>query len=807
MIRNYIKIAWRSLIKHKLYSTVNIFGLSTGILFTLLIAAYVWSEVQVNRNLNNPGQLYLLESKWKQDGMESEFKTVSPLAKLLKDQNPDLVSNYYRWDWVSTIVSNGDKHFRDSLQIGDTTLVTMFGFPVLYGNKYKLFSQPDAVVITASRALKYFGKTDVVGKMLTIENYSGQHKNFMVTGVLKDLPYNSVTTSNVPVNASINSTFISLNNLAFFYSGADITSWDNRNLTSYIELQKGITAKMIEQPIKQLFKLNASDYINENLSIHLAGLYTYNLDANNGIVRKMTWTLSGIALFILLMAVVNFVNITIGSSASRLKEIGVRKVLGGLKKQLVFQFLTESFILVTIAVCISLCLYHLVRPYFEQVVGKELPLLSSLPIYLLGVPVILIAGIGLLAGMYPAWILSSLKSAESLKGKLSSVDKNIFIRRLLVGFQFTTAIVVFAGAIIVTQQVNYFMNTDLGFNKEQIINLALPRNWTEEGVRKMEIVRNELNKLPGVLDVSLCYSIPNRNSSNNTNFYRPGHDSTKAIPLFSFITDEKYASTFQIPIVAGRFFTDQERSFDFANIVINETATKALGWLSSADAIGNKVKMLNDSSLYTVCGVVKDYHFESKRENIKPLVFFNVESWNAYRFLSLRLKPGNPKAVINDIQTKCANLLPAVPFEYTFMDETLHKAYLAEIHLENATYTATAIAILIVLLGVIGIVSLSITKRAKEIGIRKVLGASVPHIVTLFIREFIAIILLANLIAWPIGYMIMNGWLHDYAYRIKISPDVFIWVAFILTVITCVLISLQTIKAAIANPVKSLRTE
>lgn len=807
MFRSCFTIAWRSLVRRRFYTAINIFGLSVGIVFTMLIGAYVYNEVEVNQTLRNPEQLYLLESKWKQAGMGAEFKTVAPLAKLLSEQFPDLVSNYYRWDWVSTIVSNGEKRFRDSLQIGDTSLVTMFGFPVLYGDKHHLFSLPDAVVITESKALKYFGKTDVVGEKLSIENYSGKHKDFTVTGVLKELPYNSVTVSMVPVNASVNSTFISVNNLEFFYAGVDVNSWENGNLTGYVALRNGVSPQMLDHAITQLFTTHAPAYLKENLKVHPACLNTYNLDANGGIVRKMLWTLSFIALFILLMAVVNFVNITIGNSSSRLKEIGVRKVLGGVKKQLMLQFLTESFMLVAAAVLVSLCLYQFVRAYFGQVIGKELPLLSSFPAYFFAIPVALVSAIGLLAGVYPALILSSFKAGDSLKGKLRTVNENLFVRRSLVGFQFAVAIIVFTGAIVVTQQVHYFLNTDLGFKKDQVINVALPRNWTEQGVEKMKTLRNELSRLPGVTNGSLCYSIPNRNSVNNSNIYLPSRDSASAIPVFTFITDERYASTFRIPVVAGTFFTANEAGYDSMNVVLNEKAVKSLGWDSPADAIGNAVKIPDDNTRYTVCGVVKDYHFESKREQIKPLIFMHVQNRNAYRFLSLRLAPLKVKNAISDIQSKWAVLMPSVPFEYTFMDETLHKAYLAEIHLESAAYIATAVAIIIVLLGVVGLVSLSVAKRTKEIGIRKVLGASVKHIVALFIKEFITIIVIANIVAWPIGYILMNGWLHDYAYRIKMSPEAFVWVAVILTLITCLLISLQTARTAITNPVKSLRTE
>ncbi|HEX5153731.1 MAG TPA: ABC transporter permease [Parafilimonas sp.] len=806
MIKNYFKTAWRNIVKSRFYSIVNIIGLSTGITFTLLIAVYVWSELQVNKTINNENRIFLLQSKYKTD--EGDFINAAPnlLSKTLKEQFPHLITNYYRWLWKSTVVSNGNKHFRENIQMGDTTFFSMFGFPLLYGNANTVFSKPDAVIITEEKALKIFGVKNAVGKLLTIENNEGTKHNFIVTGVLKNLPYNSVTATVAAEKKSSNSIFLPLSALKTFYGQDDAQDWENYR-TSYIRLNKNVTPKDILKPIQLVLKLNTSADVQRNLQINFLSLSDYYLDAGNGTIRKMIYALSFIALLILLMAIVNFINISIGNSTSRLKEIGLRKVFGGVKKQLVFQFLTESFILVCIAVCFAFMLYQILQPVFSSLIGKGLPSLLSLPFYFIGILVLFAATIGLLAGIYPAMILSSLKITELVNGKLKSVNENIGFKKALISFQFFIAIMVFIAAIVISKQVSYVMNTDLGFNKEQILNVPLPRNWTNDGIRKMETVRNELTELPGVIQASVNYTIPDRNSSDAPMLYRQDKDSSTAVETFGIISDDKYAETFQIPLVAGKFFEGRNIQQDSSSIVINETLVKNLGWQSAGDAIGKILYRTDGNKSYTVCGVVKDFHAESKQSVIKPLAFLNIYNGKVYRFISIKIKPGTVEQTIPGIQKKWSALIPDAPFDYSFMDETLQMTYKSELQLQKASYMATTLAIIIVLLGIIGIMALSITKRTKEIGIRKVLGASVSNILALFIKDILILIAFATSVAFPVAYLIMEQWLNNYFYRIHIGVNPFIIVVVFMIIVTVLLVCIQTIKAALANPVESLRME
>jgi putative ABC transport system permease protein len=432
--------------------------------------------------------------------------------------------------------------------------------------------------------------------------------------------------------------------------------------------------------------------------------------------------------------------------------------------------------------------------------------LFSFPFYLYFIPILLALTIGLLAGIYPALVLSSLKSSEVIKGKLTSVKENILLRKSLVAFQFCIAAIVLIGSIIISKQVNYFFSKDLGYDKEYLLSAQVPRDWSAQGVAKMETIRNEITAMPQVSNASLSWEIPNGNNGNGA-AYKAGQDSTQATYTELFTTDENYAATYKVPMAAGNFFTNKE-TYDSSKIVINETFAKTFGWKNAHDAINQQIKLQGyGNTIFTISGVVKDFHLWSMQGSIPVMTFVNVKLNPFYRYLSIRLKPGNIPDEINELQKKWSALMPGAPFEYRFMDEMLQKIYSTELQLQQAAYTSTVLALIIVLLGVVGLISLSIQKRTKEIGIRKVLGSSVAAIILLFIKEFLWVIVIGGFIAFPLGYLIMNKWLQNYAYRIHITASPFVISIVCLGLITVLIICIQTIKAAMANPVKSLRTE
>jgi ABC-type antimicrobial peptide transport system permease subunit len=763
-----------------------------------LIGAYVWSELQVNKNLRNADRQYILQSKWKNSNQGYELSTLGPLAKALRESYPDLVANYYRSDGITSNVSKGNKAFRENISIGDSTLLGMYGFHLIHGDSKTALDDPFSLVITTDKAVKYFGTTDVVGQTLTIENFSGSKHNFMITGVLNKSSKNSVIHL---LNASPNDLFVSTSNLTFFGRNMD---WQNPHIVGYIELQKGVSPKDLEKPMAYLVKQNAPE-IAASMTPFLVSVKDYYLNTNNGLVKKMLFALSAIALFILLMAIINFINMSVSRSATRMREIGIRKVLGGLKKQLMFQFLIESIILVSIATLFALSIYILTQDVFSKILGKEIPSLADFPLYFIAFPLLLILIIGFTAGIYPAFILSSLNSVTALKGRLSSIKENIWLRKSLVAFQFGTATIAFIGAIIISKQINLFLSKDLGYNKDYIVSSQVPRNWTKEGANKMENIKRELAEIPGIKSATLSYEIPNGNNGGQAPVYKPGNDSTETMATQVLISDENYLNVYQIPVEAGSFF--EGNGLDSGKVILNDTAIKMLGYNNATEAIGRQVRIPGDPTIFTIKGVTKDFHFSSMQQQIAPIIFFNVQFATQFRFLSFKIAPENLSQTINALQKKWAALMPGAPFEYNFMDDTLAKLYKSEIQLKKASYTATILALIIVLLGVLGLVSLSIQKRTKEIGIRKVLGSSATGIMSLFIKEFLIVVLIAGVLACPLAYIIMQGWLNGYAYRINITIEPFLISTALLVLLTSLLIAAQTLKAANNNPVESLRSE
>lgn len=803
MFRNYFKLALRHLSRNRLFSMINVIGLSMGIALTLLIAAYCWSEWQVNRTLTHADRQYILNSNWKLAGIGPAITTLGPLARALKENYPNLVANYYRNDAITSNISYGDKHFRGGMQVGDSTLLTMYGFPLLHGDARTALNEPFSVVITADEAIKYFGKTDVVGQSLTIENFGGSKKDFRITGVMDEPHRNSVTWL---LDGNHNHFFIPASNLAYFGRNMD---WPNIYIVSYVELQKGVKPEALAGPIERLVKANAPPSLADKLKVDVLPLSSYYFSGNGGTVEKMVYTLSYVALFILLMAMINFVNLSVRQSTARMREIGIRKVLGSLRRQLIIQFLTESVLLSVMATVFALGLYTALAPLVSGMLGKDIPALSTLPVFAWLLIFMFALVMGGVAGLYPAFRLSALASVDSLKGKTTTAGDNILLRKGLVGFQFAMAMVVLIGAIIISQQIGLFFSDRLGYDKEYIVSAQLPRDWSPQGVQRMLTRRAEFTKIPGIKDVTLSYEIPNGMNSGSRGVFREGGDSTRAIAAQTLVTDEHYADTYRIPLQAGVFFHGAGESGiqDSLRVVINETAMRALGWTAPQDAVGKRVHLFSDPQLYTISGVVKDFHFDGMQVAIAPQIFMPVTRFFLYRYFSFGLRPGNIGATMAVLQRRWSALMPGAAFEYNFMDETLQFVYTDELRLRKAADAATVLALVIVLLGIIGLLASSIQRRTKEIAIRKVIGASVPGIIRLFLREYLLLLGIAALVAAPAAYLLMRHWLEGYATRITITPWPFITALLSLGTVMVVLITLQTMRAALANPVDSLKTE
>lgn len=804
MFKNYFKIAIRHLTRHKLFSLINILCLSIGITFSIIIGVYVLNEEGVNGELKNVENQYIIKSKWKTKDMGLDITTLGPLAKTLRTEYPNLVADYYRYNPVTNVVSAGDKHFKQYIAIGDTTFVSMYGFPVLYGDPKQAFKNNNSAVITESLAQKLYGEKDALGQRISITTtVNNENQDYIVSAVLKDIPYNSVFNL-VGDKGDRLGIFVSSVGNRYYQSGDGADNWNQLFEVGMVELKKGITPKDLEIPLKQILAKYTPETIQKNLEVQLAPVKNYY--SGSDAVQKMITTLSIVAAFILLMAIINFVNINIGISSYRLKEIGLRKVFGSARKQLITQFITEALLLTFFAAIISLLLYELLRPTFANILNTTFKPFWKFSMDKFLLLFSLVFGIGFVSGIYPAFILSASNVILAVKGKIDSAEGGLVLRKTLLVIQFTLAIIVFISALFVSKQISYVFNKDLGYNKDQLMVItAFPKQWDSAGVKKMEYIKSGLEQFSFVKEASISFEVPNRKPPNAIDLVPVGGNISQPVFIGGTVADKDYAATFGLHLEAGSFFNHGGANIP-GQLVLNESAAKALGYTSES-AIGKQIKWVSANTTLTVSGVVKDYNYSSLQEKIEPVAFTNLEDALGYRFLTLKLNTSNMANAIKEVKDKWKSLSPNAPFDFTFMDQEFQSLYQSELQLRSAANVAAILNFVIVFMGIFGVVAFTLAKRSKEIAIRKVLGAEVRNIIFLFIKDYAWLILIANVIAWPLAYMVIHHWLQGYAYRITQNAMPYFFAGLIVFAIASVFITLQCFKTAGANPVKNLRSE
>lgn len=800
MIKNYFTIAWRHLRRHTFFAALNSICLAIGICFSIIIGVFVFREKQVNTTLKRADSQYFLKSIYKQKDQGLDITSISPLAKAVKEEYPNLVANYYRYNPVTNVVSSGDKHFKENIAIGDTTLVTMYGFPLLYGDKYKAFHNNNSAVITGNFAMKMFGTTNAVGKVISLQTtIAGVSQEYSVSAVLKDLPFNSVT--NLVGNDY--SIFIPTTGSRFFKGEDPSLSWDNTNELSFIELKPGINPASLRVPLNALLKKYSADFVWKNMTADLVPVKSYYLLDNGGAVNKLIMILSLVAIFILLMVVINFININIGTATYRLKEIGLRKTFGSERKQIAFQFMAEAYLLTVGATVLSLLLYQMLIPVFSQVLQTRLPAFWEFHLVEYVGILILMVVVGFLAGIYPALILSNTDLVQAVKGKISNSTGGLRLKQVLLVTQFSLAILVFICSVNLSRQVDYIFHKDLGYNKDQLLVItAFPKNWDSSGVMVMNNIKQQLEKLPFVTAATLTFDLPEGTPAGRIILYPPkgkGLDNQVNLALSS--VDEDFAKTFGISLKAGSFFAGNKDG-----IVVNEKTVQELG-LTNQNAIGQRINTGMTGFPLTITGIVTDFNFSSLQEKIGPIGFIHMSQNHTYRFLALKLHTDNMANAVETIRKQWKAYSPLAPFDFTFMDEKFASLYSAELRLQKAADVATVLNLLIVLLGIIGVVSFMLNKRGKEIAVRKVLGANAGNIIQLFLKEYAVLLVIANLIAWPLAYFISDKLLQGFAYRIDQTWISYLIVFASISFISFLVIILQCFKTAVANPVTRLRTE
>ena len=824
MFKNYIKIALRNAFRYKRNSIINISGLSLGLGSVLLIALYIADELRYDQFVEDAEQVYRINIDAKM-GAEEFFAgyTPPPVGRTMVEIYPEVEAYTRLYRPGADIVEYSDGStknvFNEDAVFGvDPNFLEILTYPLLSGNPKTCLADPNSIVLTQTVAQKYFGDANPMGKTLY---YGSKRKPLKVTGILKDMDKLSASVEFdmlVPVENFGNVTYFDW-------------SWVWLNMATYVKLSKNAvnnpkTIANLEEKFPAMVKTHgasAFDRIgqpfNEFLekgnrwNFHLQALPEIHLrsDGIESIITeqnslKNLYIFGAIALFIIILACVNFTNLATAQSVKRSKEIGIRKVLGSFRLQLIRQFLVEAFLYTAIASLLSLLLVWSVLPMFNEISGKNISLIyifeTDIWMFLLGLSMLTT----LLAGTYPAFYLTAFKPVQVLKGVQNTTNpKNSFVRNGLVVFQFAVATTMIIATSIVYLQLKYAQNKDLGYNKENIVVL----HHTEKLGNQEETFRNELASLTEVKSASISSSMITHGTFGD--FYFPevtneNENIAKDILLESYLVDNQFITTLGFEMAEGRSF---DKNFnDSLSVIINEATAKQIGW---KNPVGKRIQYpggKNES--YTVIGVVKDFNLQSLHSRIAPFALFSDQSKSydsGTSFISLKLKSGSPKKILEILERKWNDYEPTVPFEFSFLDDDLNTAYIAEKRQATLFGIFAFLSIFIACIGLLGLIAFTAQQKAKEIGVRKVLGASMAEILQLLAIDFVKLVMIALLISSPIAVYFMNNWLQDFAYRISIPWWVFIATGLASLLIALVTVSYQAIKAATTNPVKSLRTE
>jgi putative ABC transport system permease protein len=810
MISSYIKIALRNLVRFKAYSAINITGLAIGMACCILILLYVFDELSYDRFHENSNRIYRIAVNGALgDNSFNAAVTAPPMRNALLQDYPEVKAVTRFNSFGFPVLRYGDKVFsEEKFYWVDSTFFDVFTVEFVKGNPKTALTQPESVVLTERMSKKYFGDEDPVGKLINSDN----RRDYKITGVVKEFPENSHL--HFDFLASMSS-----------YAFVDQQGWLNNNFYTYLLLQEGFPAEQFEAklpgivekyvrpvierflntPWEELEKRGAKyEYILQPLTdIHLHSNLTAEIEPNSDIAYVYIFSL--IAAGILFIACINFTNLATARSANRLKEIGVRKTLGSSRKQLIKQFLTESVLMTTIAVFLSLIVIEIAIPFFGDLVNKELNLDYFSNIYSIPLLILFIIIVGTLAGAYPALYLSSFNPARVLKKETGQSGRNPWLRNTLVVMQFAVSITLFIGTIIVYNQLDYISNKKLGFNKDQVIVIKKTDDIAIQRPRIIESFINDLKSLPGIVDASNSNAIFGENFGNTPYKIYGGNENKLMTIMFA---DHNFGSVYGIEMAQGRYYS-KEFGTDTSSIVLNESAAREFG--ISDDLIGKQIVQAHGEDevpyVYSVIGIMKDFHFQTLHQKIQPMIIHLYFPNGFGRNVSVKVNAAGINNRLEEIENVWHKYAGNQSFEYVFFDEEFAKAYEAEKRTSIIVTVFSILAILIACLGLLGLAAFTTEQRTKEVGIRKILGASVPGIVVLLLKDFAKWVLISNIIAWPIAYFALNKWLEDFAYRIDINLWVFASASIAAMLIAIFTVSYQSIRAATANPVKSLRYE
>ncbi|MGN6213244.1 ABC transporter permease [Parafilimonas sp.] len=802
MFKNYLKTALRNFTRNKAFSFINIFGLAIGLTCFVLITVFVYDELSYDRYAADANNIYRVNLNVTGNGDVAVYPNVDfAVGEGMRNAFPEIKS-FARMAPAKDFVKYDDKQFKeDKLAFADSNFLQLFSIPLTEGSDKEALVQPNSVVISKAFAKKYFGNADALGKSIVIGLHDAVYK---VTGVFDKMPSNS----HFHFDALISISTWHVTN----------PTWSNLGMFTYLLLNKNADPKKLEAKFQQLVAKYIVPEVQRDMGISLAEaqksvntfvftlqpvtdihLYShtkYELEPNGDI--QYVYIFSALALFILLLACVNFTNLSIARSVKRAKEVGIRKVMGSGKMQLIKQFLSESVLMSFCAMLLAAGFIILLLPYFNQLSGKQITVSSFFNYKAIAFMLILVLLVGVVAGVYPSFFLSSFNPVKVLKGSASAGKQKNILRSGLIVFQFFVSTALIIATIIVYQQLNYMQNKKLGYDKEQVLFLPDGRLMGNN----QDAFRQQVLQDGRVVAASISRYVPGSDMMDGTQVHPVNENGNGAeIHMNIYHVDYDYLKTLGMQMKQGRFFS-KAFSTDSQVVVINEAAVNELGW-NKIDPVGKTI-VRSGQKAFKVIGVIKDFNYTSAKQKIAPLMMM---LGNNYGGLIIKIKTNDIPGFLNDLKTKWNAFNPQGPLSYTFLDDNFAALYASELRTQQIFSAFAVIAIIIAGLGLFGLSAFVIEQRTKEIGIRKVLGASVQNVWLLVSKEFLTLVIIAFIIAVPVAYWAMHQWLQGYAYRIDIGAGIFIIAGFSTVLIAVITISFQSIKAAIANPVKSLRTE
>jgi len=790
MFKNYLKTAFRNLWKNKAFSFINIMGLALGLACSLLIMLWVNDEYKVDAFHKNGSRLYSVFEKQYRDGQVFAFHGgPGVMADEMKKALPEVqYATNYAWNELSTFEAN-NKIIKENGNHSGQDFFKIFTYPLLQGNAATALQTPLDICISKKMAEDFFGSpAKAIGKTIRYQN----NKDLKITAVF----------NNVPRSSTAQFDYI-LNWQNFLEGNSWAKDWTNNGPATYIVLREGANAKTFEKKISRFLdnynkEQTAHSYIRLGIQrygdIYLHSNFDKQGKISGGRIQYVQ-LFSLVAIFILLIACINFMNLTTARSVKRAKEIGIRKVVGAFRFALIRQFIGEALLIVSMAIIISLALVMLVLPVFNQLTAKQIHIPLADPTFWLIITGLLLVT-GFISGSYPALYLSSFKPVRVLKGSLKFSSSALWFRKGLVVFQFMLSIILIIGTIVVSKQVNYIQTANLGYDRENLLYIPLEGDLTA----KYQLFKNQLLQMPGIKDISRITDVPTQIENGTGGVEWEGKDPTVDIQFTQSAVGYDFIKTMHLQLAQGRDFS-KDFATDSVGYILNESALKRIGY---KNPIGKPLTFWQKKG--TIIGVLKDFHFNSLHVPINPLVLRlgeNIKWGNAL----VKTKPGKTKQALASLEKVCKSINPKFPFTYKFSDEEYQKLYKSEQVVSQLARYFAFLAIFISCLGLLGLVMFTAEQRTREIGIRKVLGATVPNVVGLLSKDFLKLVLIANLISWPLGWWAMSKWLQNFEYRIAISWWVFVLAGLAAVLIALLTVSYQAIKAAIANPVKSLRTE